>query len=223
MILLKCRKDSEIFYTIYHYPASKAGRPYANLEKLLEKGFIPGSHAILAVHELDFLEIPNDEAVTSDRLVPSDVVKESLSEPVTLKPGERATAEVTQIIRSTSFRDLVLFFYEHKCAITGVVIRHKGFMNLEAAHIHAQYAGGGDNPANGLALSRDLHWAFDKGMFTITPDFKVKVHPDLDRTNPLWQHDGHVLAVPQDARARPNQECLRWHHENAFGIFRQSV
>lgn len=66
--------------------------------------------------------------------------------------------------------------YKQKCAITGNVIQYKSFMNLEAAHIWPRSHKGLYLPSNGIALCRDMHWAFDKGMFTIGDDFKVIVH-----------------------------------------------
>lgn len=63
---------------------------------------------------------------------------------------------------------------------TGNVIQYKSFMNLEAAHIWPRSHKGLYLPSNGIALCRDMHWAFDKGMFTIGDDFKVIVHPDVE-------------------------------------------
>jgi predicted restriction endonuclease len=50
---------------------------------------------------------------------------------------------------------------------------------LQAAHIIPTELGGSDNPTNEIPLSRNLHWAFDRGFFTIDEDYTVKVHPSV--------------------------------------------
>src|SRR3990167_7956933 len=96
---------------------------------------------------------------------------------------------------------------------------YKDFKNLEAAHILARAAGGGSHPSNGMALERNLHWAFDKGFFTLTEDYKVEVHPKAMHVNYLKNKHGQNLLLPQDARSRPNVDSIQWHRKNVFGLF----
>ena len=49
---------------------------------------------------------------------------------------------------------------------------------MEAAHIKPKSHGGLYLPNNGMALCRDLHWAFDKGFFTIDDDYDYVIVPD---------------------------------------------
>lgn len=48
-------------------------------------------------------------------------------------------------------------------------------MNLEAAHIWPRSHKGLYLPSNGIALCRDMHWAFDKGMFTVDDNLTVNI------------------------------------------------
>jgi predicted restriction endonuclease len=101
-------------------------------------------------------------------------------------------------------------------------IDYKDFNNLEAAHLLARAAGGGSHPSNGMALERNLHWAFDKGFFTVNfngKEYFVEVHKDAMRIPYLSKMHEKKLWVPEDSRSRPNVESLKWHKENVFGLF----
>ena len=85
------------------------------------------------------------------------------------------------IFNSSLFHDLVMNAYQYRCAVTGKVIRYKegnvDLFNLEAAHIKPQAHQGTFLPCNGIALCRDMHFAFDKGFFCISDDYEVLFMP----------------------------------------------
>ena len=63
------------------------------------------------------------------------------------------------------------------------MIRYKegnvDLFNLEAAHIKPQAHQGTFLPCNGIAMCRDMHFAFDKGFFCISDDYRVIVSEKL--------------------------------------------
>lgn len=126
---------------------------------------------------------------------------------------------------SSLFHDLVMNAYNYKCAITGKVIRYKkgkiDLFNLEAAHIKPHAHQGTYLPCNGIALSRDLHFAFDKGFFTISDDLKVVVSEKLRDDWFYKEYNGKPLFVPQEPFFRPNPLFLKHHREHVFETFRQ--
>jgi len=128
---------------------------------------------------------------------------------------------VAGLFNAVSFRDFVMVGYESLCAVTGTVIRHESYLNLEAAHIKPKSHGGLFMPNNGLALCRDIHWAFDKGFFTLNDDFTVKVHPN---TTSEWlrSFDGKQIMLPKDQFFRPSIENIQYHRENVYGLFLKS-
>lgn len=142
------------------------------------------------------------------------------SEP--LSSEESASADDTRMIKSLSFRDLVMFFYHNKCAITGKSISYGPLCNLEAAHIRPDCHEGPMHPCNGLALSRDLHWAFDKGFFTLSGDCRVVVHDELRSDDILGGLHDRQIFIPEDSRARPRDEFIRHHNEHVFGLFKRA-
>lgn len=119
------------------------------------------------------------------------------------------------------FRDLVIAAYDRKCALTDVAIWVGGFTNLEAAHIHPSSHGGGNLPSNGIALSRDLHWAFDKGGFTVGKDGCVIVHPKVAASE-LGGLLGKRIRSPMDPFYAPRECFLEYHRTNVFGLFERS-
>ena len=126
---------------------------------------------------------------------------------------------------SSLFHQLVMNAYNYKCAITGKVIRYKrgkiDLFNLEAAHIKPHAHQGTYLPCNGIALSRDLHFAFDKGFFTISDDLKVVVSEKLKDDWFYKEYNGKPLYVPQEPFFRPNPLFLKHHREHVFETFRQ--
>lgn len=207
----------EFAYKILHY--SKNSRDYAKLNSILENNDrVHKSHAVVPMSELTFLDGLR-RIKLGKKIIPQEVIDESLAEPVRHEFVEEAPA--ARIMRSRSFRDLVLYFYDFKCAVTEkqFLIDYKDFMNLEAAHLLARAAGGGSNPSNGIALERNLHWAFDRGFFTITDDYEIKVHHDAMRIEYLKPKDGMKIHIPADPRSQPNLDSLKWHRDNVYGLF----
>lgn len=91
-------------------------------------------------------------------------------------------------------------------------------MNLEAAHIWPISHKGLYLPSNGIALCRDMHWAFDKGMFTVDDNFKVKVHPNIE-SEYLRQYNGKQIFIPENPFFRPDVNSLHYHQSNIYGLF----
>lgn len=128
---------------------------------------------------------------------------------------------VSSLFSASSFRDFVMVGYNNLCAITGTVIKSANYMNLEAAHIKPQCHGGLYLPNNGIALSRDLHWAFDKGFFTLDDSFNIIVHNNINSSY-LQSFNGCKIRVPEDNFFKPSLENIKYHRENVFGLFLHS-
>jgi putative restriction endonuclease len=93
---------------------------------------------------------------------------------------------VKQRLHQASFRDNVLAAYDHRCAISNLPDDHL----LDAAHIMADAHELLGQPvvANGIALSKIHHAAFDNHLIGIDPDGRVHVSERL-----LMLHDGPLL------------------------------
>lgn len=148
-------------------------------------------------------------------------IQNSLEEPLQVRETTRRTYESSRIERDSKFSNLVLHAYDYRCAVSDTCILYGTLCNLQAAHIIPKANGGSDNPTNGIALSRDLHWAFDEGLFTIDENYKVIVHPNiLEETScPLNELHGETIRLPEDSRLMPSVEALRWRMNNIFANF----
>lgn len=122
--------------------------------------------------------------------------------------------------REAAFASRVKRAYDTTCAFTGLNMRNGGGRSeVEAAHIRPVGDGhsGPDSVRNGLALSRTVHWMFDRGILSIDSDNRILKakglvpEPVLRLLNP----SGEIL-LPQSERERPHQAFLEYHRNRIF-------
>jgi putative restriction endonuclease len=127
---------------------------------------------------------------------------------------------VAKPFREAAFASRVKRAYDATCAFTGLKMRNGGGRSeVEAAHIRPVGDGhaGPDSVRNGLALSRTVHWMFDRGILSIDSDNKILKakglvpEPVLRLLNP----SGEIL-LPQSERERPHQTFLEYHRNRIF-------
>jgi putative restriction endonuclease len=112
------------------------------------------------------------------------------------------------------FRKAVLNSYQSRCCISGLSEERL----LIASHIvpWSEDTENRLNPQNGLCLSALHDKAFDLGLITVTPEYRVLVSPrlraktaDAFMAESLLRFDGVGIALPE--RFRPKAEFLAWH------------
>ena len=117
-------------------------------------------------------------------------------------------------VNQSFFRSTVLAAYNNTCCITGL----KNPALLIAGHIlpwglHEKER---LNPRNGLAINALHDKAFENGLLTITPEYKIKISPILKKeSNPAMQdyflkYDGKDMILPK--RFLPDEEFLKDHN-----------
>lgn len=183
---------------------------YNQLNTIISNYPIPGGYGIFDG------TIPEFEEKVSNIANPEECEVE-IDDSVTTRVTASADA-VASLFNTVSFRDFVMVGYDNLCAITGTVIRYESYMNLEAAHIRPKSHGGLFLPNNGLALCRDLHWAFDKGFFTLNDNLEVMVHPKTT-SDYLKSFDGKKIRLPQNPFFIPDLENVKYHRDNVYGLF----
>lgn len=115
-----------------------------------------------------------------------------------------------------AFRVLVTDAYHRRCAVTG----ERTLPVLEAAHIKS-FKEGPNTTSNGLLLRADLHTLFDRGLLTVTPDYRVEVsrriHDDYGNGKEYYTLHGQPLIVlPDSLRDQPGREYLEWHNQHVY-------
>ena len=183
---------------------------YKDLNLLIENSNIKGGYGLYNGTISEF-----EEKVSKVSMQIEVIIDKTVTEKI-----EHETM-VSDLFSPSTFRDFVMVGYQNLCAITGTVIRSQNYINLEAAHIKPRSHGGLFLPDNGIALSRDMHWAFDKGFFTIDNSYKILVHEKIDSPY-LNSFNGKSIRVPIDDFFKPNIENLEYHRGNIFGLFLQT-
>lgn len=184
-----------------------ADSSYLNIEKLigkerwgiLNKNASPVSNQQfnLALDELEKAEIRPFELLTNKR--------------------EFVESKTLRSARSVVFRKKLLNAHGNVCAITGnVMVTPNGLNNLDAAHIVPVANGGSDDPRNGLLMSKDFHWAFDRGIFSIGTDLKIVVEKrvlDIPSNRHLKKYVSKSIII-NSSLLEPHQNALKWHRDN---------
>lgn len=119
--------------------------------------------------------------------------------------------------RERAFVEAVRRAYDYSCAVTGWCLRNGGGRpEVQAAHIQPVAARGPDTVRNGLALSGTVHWMFDRGLISLSDDYRLlrargQIPPVLDALLPA-----SGVRVPANPAERPSPRYLRFHREQVF-------
>lgn len=123
-------------------------------------------------------------------------------------------------IRGGVFKRSIPKIYDHRCCISGMrIMGPPNIQMIDACHIHPFSLSNDDTVSNGIALSPTLHRAFDRGLISITEDYKVKVSGlvnDKDSKFTLSQFEGKHILLPGRTTWHPSLESINWHQENIF-------
>jgi putative restriction endonuclease len=136
-----------------------------------------------------------------------------------LKMGMERDVVVKVRVNQSFFRKTVLAAYNFRCCITSLEIPEL----LNASHIipWSMDEVNRVNPRNGLCLNAIHDRAFDRGLLTITPDFKVRITRAINQRNVsdavqdfLLRYDG--LEIKKPARFLPEVKFLKYHNKHVF-------
>jgi putative restriction endonuclease len=133
---------------------------------------------------------------------------------------------VRRPLRDAAFRRRVLDSYEYTCAFTGLkIVNGAGRAEVDAAHIRpvGDNHRGADSIRNGIALSKTIHWMFDRGIVSVSDSFEILQSPGRmpERLKPLFNESGRIR-VPERGTDRPSSQNLSYHRrmfEDEYGRF----
>lgn len=168
---------------------------------LIAKHFEPAERN--ALYNLVGLEIPPEDVIAKDAMF-------------------EAPDDASQAGRDGRFRLDVASAYNYTCALTGYrVTTVSGGSIVDAAHIHQFADSRNNNPQNGIALSKNSHWLFDAGLWSIDDNFRIIVATtEFSESSPeqrsLVEYAGEELRLPSDHELWPDQRHCRWHRKNRF-------
>jgi len=123
-------------------------------------------------------------------------------------------------VRSSLFRKAVLHLYDGQCAICGLKVNFLSQSIVEGAHIKPFSRFFDNRLNNGIALCRNHHWAFDKGIFTIATNYTVLASRLFEEQSPnnksIQEFSGKQIILPKDSIYYPHESSLIWHKDNIF-------
>jgi putative restriction endonuclease len=126
-----------------------------------------------------------------------------------------------QVGRDARFRiEVVIVAYKHTCALTGYRMTTLAMESIvDAAHIHQFHNSRNNDPRNGMALSKNAHWQFDRGLWSVNNDYRVLVNREKFREEGmaglrLTDFEGRRISLPDDPRYWPEQDSLEWHRRH---------
>jgi len=125
------------------------------------------------------------------------------------------------IKRDPNFRKDVLRAYNYQCTVCGYDLRMDDVsVGLEAAHIKWKQFNGPCDVTNGLTLCAVHHKAFDKGAFSITEDYKIKLSDSLNGGEQaqrlFFNYENNQIVLPKKDKFLPNLGYLNWHQNEVF-------
>ena len=207
-----CKKNgSERDY--FSFSVDKLNKNYDYLNKKYIKGQIVEDKVVEDIFEAKFKSYTSQDEKT---IIEEDIMKEFSDE-------QPCTAKEAKYLTDTQFRTFVMNAYGSKCCIKEDSIVYGDKIMLEAAHIKPKRSphNGPNIPSNGLALSHDLHRMFDEGMWTITEELKVLVHPKLLGQNLLGMYHDKAISPPliPGSFFNPDPQYLKFHRDSEFGKF----
>jgi putative restriction endonuclease len=123
-------------------------------------------------------------------------------------------------VRGSVFKKTVPKIYDYTCCISGMKVSStKHIQMVDACHIYPVSLSKDDTVPNGIALSPNLHRAFDRGLITINKEYVVRVSPTLQDNNSVYgiaQFEGVNIQLPKNYAHYPSQQALAWHNKEVF-------
>lgn len=132
----------------------------------------------------------------------------------------RPIVEMTVLrpFRDQAFKRAVRLAYQNRCAVTGLcLINGGGRPEVQAAHIKPVSYLGPDSIRNGLALSGTFHWMFDRGLISISDDYKIlAARGKIPEQALRMLNQSGEINLPLDKSLHPNPHYLKFHREQVF-------
>lgn len=145
--------------------------------------------------------------------------RQMLEEPAAVYNRAVDVADETEVlVRSAVFSREVLRAYQSTCAVSGLqLVSTTGAAPLlDACHIVPWAVSHDDTIGNGLALCPNLHRAFDRHLFWIDGDYRVRVAEGFGELGGheygVQRFNGQVMRLPQVRGWWPRVENLAAQH-----------
>ncbi|MBP1629295.1 MAG: endonuclease [Bacteroidetes bacterium] len=124
-------------------------------------------------------------------------------------------------VRGSIFKREIPKLYSYTCCISGLrVDSSENISIIDACHIVPFSESKNDKLTNGLALCPLLHRAFDRGLISISTDYRVIINKNFEEIGnssySIKQFENVNIILPQNELFYPSIESLRSHNTRFF-------
>jgi putative restriction endonuclease len=137
-----------------------------------------------------------------------------------IRENEGLYKRSVQTGRDARFRiEVVVLVYKHTCALTGYRMTTLEMESIvDAAHIHEFRDSRSNDARNGIALSKNAHWQFDRGLWSLDDNYLVLVNREkfIEDGVPgqrLADFERRRIFLPSDPKYWPEQSYVEWHRK----------
>jgi len=188
-----------------------------------QKSYPLGGFCTAAVTSLmDYAQFEGAEMIVRKEANPQAISKKLIKYFDLTKEGEDVASETKRRKGQDYFRRMVLANYGCRCALTGIDMPQL----LLASHIipwsDKKYKQERLNPCNGICLSALYDKAFDKGLFTISPDdYTINLSSALREYETQEYYDKHFgciegKPITMPIEHKPCRDFLAYHRDHVF-------
>ena len=223
--LVRCMTDGQPVIVLRQVSdkTSREGSRHRLLGLGAVENFDPSTN-LFRIRGLELSEITSFLGIgLSDDLLETALRLESLEQWTPFVAENRAVYQVSRGKRDAAFRGIVLANYGYTCAVTGQMFHSARHIEADGAHIIGKDVRGTDDPRNGIALSKSAHWAFDRGLFTISDQYEMIINPKISAASiakfPAIELDRRKILLPSDSCYWPHPDALAWHKQEVFDRF----
>lgn len=144
-----------------------------------------------------------------------------LNEPEVKLRKIKVETEDEFFVRGALFKRSITRLYQSTCAFTGMRLTSTyGHSFIDACHIVPFSVSLNDKVSNGIALCPNMHRAFDRGLISISGEYKLMisshVYEDEEHEYSLNRLRNKLIKLPQTNQYWPSQESLEWHRKHVF-------
>lgn len=188
-------------------------RENALLQQALMQHYFPGRSESLIAVAVEYQSLLTEAEDKIIHETPADYKKE-----IEALLAQKDEEEV--FFRSSVFKKEIPKIYHNACCISG--LRIDSTLNLsmiDACHIRPFSISRDDTITNGISLCPNLHRAFDRGLISISNEYRVLVSSAFTENDTLYgikQFEGKLIALPTNQAHWPLVENLEWHRERVF-------
>ena len=137
----------------------------------------------------------------------------------TRKP--RTSRHADTKIRGAGFRQAIMRLYNYTCAACGLrIVTMDGESATDAAHIIPFRVSKNDDVRNGISFCKLHHWAFDRGLFSLSETYRIIVSGLMSDQRPtewmLTELQDKSIRLPDRDQLYPAQDAMAWHRKKTL-------